>query len=102
MSGSRDGYDSAVLDGVCRILGAVDAAPAGVAEDPTESIPLRSLRLDQVIARAILTTEGTALVGAGQTVTPTILERLHNFAGTIGIQEPIVVQRPRAGVPSGA
>lgn len=92
----RPDYDLGLLDEVRRLLGECEAAPVSETGDLTEALPLRGLQAGQVTAQAIRTTEGTVLVGSGQTVTPTLLERLRNFAATIGVIEPIVVQRPRA------
>lgn len=84
---SARAYDPDLLVGVADCLGGSwqDAV------DHSEAVALGSLRLQHVAAADIQTTEGTVLVAAGQAITRTILERLHNFAATVGIREPIQV-----------
>lgn len=93
LRGRSDGYDPNLLGEVCRLLADLDGDTLDSGGDPTEPLPLKSLQLGHVTAKSILTNEGTVLVGAGQAITPTILERLHNFAATMGVQEPVVVYR---------
>lgn len=54
-------------------------------------------QLDQgmVLAQDVLTLNGRVLVARGQAVGPILVERLINFAGNLGIAEPIKVIVPR-------
>jgi CheY-like chemotaxis protein len=101
MSRQPDRYDAALLAGVMRALDCAEAAIAGV-HDVTESLPIGALREGHVTAKAILTKEGTVLVGAGQVLSNAVLERLRNFAATQGVREPVVVQRAVGRSPVGA
>lgn len=84
---TRTVYDPELLAGVADCLGSTWQDSV----DHSEAVALGALRLQHVTAADILTTEGTVLVAAGQTITRTILERLQNFAATVGIREPIQV-----------
>jgi CheY-like chemotaxis protein len=87
-----DKYDLALVAAVTRTLDCTTEAP--MAEpDVSEALPLGAVREGHVTSKSILTKEGTVLVGAGQVVTRTILERLRNFAAMQGLCEPIHVQR---------
>lgn len=58
-------------------------------------VGVRALVPGQVLMADVFTREGTRLVVAGQTLTHTIIERLKNFAATVGVREPIAVQGAR-------
>ena len=68
---------------------------------PTQSLPVvapvgRPIDLARlcpglVLASDIVTSDGTLLVSAGRTLTDAMLERVRNFAGLGGVQEPIYI-----------
>jgi response regulator RpfG family c-di-GMP phosphodiesterase len=63
-------------------------------------IPLRDLRDSMILDDDVFTTGGTLLIAKGQEVTPLIIKRLHNFAETAGVKEPLQVLVPLQAMPS--
>lgn len=57
-------------------------------------IPLRELRDNMILDDDVWTESGTLLIAKGQEVTPLIIKRLHNFAETSGVKEPLQVLVP--------
>jgi CheY-like chemotaxis protein len=85
-------FDQRMLADVARSLQGDRSVPTD-GRDLVEELPLSALREGRVTAKAIVSREGTTLVGAGQVLTNTTLERLRNFAATQGLVEPISLQR---------
>jgi HD-GYP domain-containing protein (c-di-GMP phosphodiesterase class II) len=56
-------------------------------------VGLMDLRLGWTLHQAVVAPDGTLLLGAGHTLTPAVLERIHNFAKVSGVRLPIVVER---------
>ena len=77
-------YDPEVLDA---------AAKLGGVETPirTKEVRVRELTPAMTLAADVTTAEGTLLVGKGQEVTPSLCQRLKNFARRSNIKEPIRV-----------
>lgn len=78
-------YDPQLLDAVAAVLGA--GAPK-----PTASIAFKDLKPGQVLVADIITKEGLLILAAGNRITPSLLERLRNFAALSGVREPIYVE----------
>lgn len=95
---ARKCYDPQLLRSVVEQLGS--SCSSGPGAPGIAAIALSELKLGNVSAASITTNEGTVLVASGQTITQTVLERLHNFAATIGIKEPILVQTSAVGAAS--
>jgi response regulator RpfG family c-di-GMP phosphodiesterase len=85
-------YDPQILAAARRCL-AEDEQTAP--ETPSVSIPLGKLAPGHVLAEDIRTTDGKVLLTAGRRLTDVLLERLHNYAAVISIQEPICVRVTR-------
>lgn len=89
---SRKGcYDPELLEKVVECL----LPPAGAipeAEWVAVEMPLEKLQVGQVTATDIVSSEGAILVPAGHAITPTMLERLRNFALSVGIQQPLCIR----------
>src|SRR5579871_1725936 len=67
-----------------------------VAQDSTEirAVSVRQLRTRMIINADVLSKSGLLLLAKGQEVTGSAIVRLHNFAATIGVEEPISVIVP--------
>ena len=61
--------------------------------ETTISISCRDLKVGQMLVSDIVTKAGMLIVSAGTSITPTLLERLRNFAVVSGIKEPIQVRK---------
>ncbi len=74
------------------------------AERPVRTLTVRELVPDQVVVSDIVTIEGVVLVGAGNRLTPMILQRLQNYDGISEVKQPVLVQDPTDSqpAPSGA
>ncbi len=55
------------------------------------SLRANELRVGQQFLTEVRTTDGMLIVTAGTTISPVLLERLHNFASVTGLQEPLHV-----------
>ncbi len=83
----RDGwYDPKIVDAVIAVF------TPSVVEYPTLEINFAQLRIGNILRSNIETNNGTVLVVAGTQITPTLIERLKNFAEVSGIKEPISVE----------
>ncbi len=60
----------------------------------TKSVSLADLRPGMVLHQDLRARTGMLLVGRGQEVSETVLARLHRFAETVGVAEPISVVVP--------
>jgi len=86
---SRDGwYDPAVLS--------VFGMGALLVDDPADTdrilaLPLKELKHGAALASPIRTADGHILVVAGAIITDALLVRLHKYAATTGVTEPIEV-----------
>lgn len=80
-------YDPKVLKALEEVLG--DEARFEVKE-----LSLHELQLNMIIGDDVLSLKGVLLTAKGQEITPALLERLKNFAKTVGVKEPIRVLIP--------
>ncbi|KAF0174710.1 MAG: Response regulator containing a CheY-like receiver domain and an HD-GYP domain [Limisphaerales bacterium] len=78
-------YDPQLLDAVAAVLGAG-------ALKPTAGIAFKDLKPGQVLVADVITKEGLLILAAGNRITPSLLERLRNFAALSGVREPIYVE----------
>lgn len=63
-------------------------------------IPLQDLQDNMILDDDVLTVTGILLIAKGQEINQLIRKRLHNFAETTGIREPLQVLVPRREEPS--
>lgn len=67
--------------------------PNAIAGDrPVGSVSVKQLVAGQVVVTDVCAPNGVVLVGAGHTLTPTVIERINNFAALGEVKEPILVQ----------
>ncbi|HMR08293.1 MAG TPA: hypothetical protein PKA88_21075, partial [Polyangiaceae bacterium] len=52
------------------------------------------LRVGMILAGDVKAKSGMTVVGSGTEITPSLLQRLHNFASGAGLLEPIQVVSP--------
>ncbi len=78
-------YDPTIL--AVAIAGVIEAPPRG-----SRPVELDDLRVGQSLLAPIVTGDETVLVSAGNTITPSLLEKLHNFAQINTIRTPIYVE----------
>ncbi len=85
----RDGvYDPEVMTALAASSG-VSVAPGGMRE-----IHVAELRVGMILAGDVKAKSGMTVVGSGTEITPSLLQRLHNFASGAGLLEPIQVVSP--------
>lgn len=93
----RDGvYDPEVMTALAASSGA-SVAPGGMRE-----IQVAELRVGMILAGDVKAKSGMTVVGSGTEITPSLLQRLHNFASGAGLLEPIQIvspEQPGAVVP---
>jgi response regulator RpfG family c-di-GMP phosphodiesterase len=87
MKRRRGWYDPRVLEALEDVLG--DEARFQVKE-----MAVQDLQLGMIVGQDVLSLKGVLLIKKGQEITPALLERLRNFAKTVGILEPIRVLLP--------
>ena len=85
-------YDPQILAAARQCLG--EDEPTTPAAPPV-AIALNKLAAGHVLAKDILTADGKVLFAAGRRLTDVLLERLHNYASVISIQEPLYVDCAR-------
>ncbi len=61
-------------------------------ELPVRSLYIKELSADQVVVSDITTPEGLVLLGAGNRITPMVLERLRNYDALGEVKQPVLVQ----------
>jgi response regulator RpfG family c-di-GMP phosphodiesterase len=77
-------YDPAALD-------ALEASFTTRKRGEVVAIPLKELAAGMVLADDVTATTGMLLVARGHEITAGTLERMRNFAGSVGVREPILV-----------
>jgi len=79
------------------LLAVVTAQPAAAELRAGGGLPVsvKNLRLGQTLAADLLALNGVRLVAAGYVVTATLLERLENFAASVGVVEPAYIESPK-------
>jgi response regulator RpfG family c-di-GMP phosphodiesterase len=85
LRGRQGWYDAALLEALPAALGRT-AGGATVLE-----VRLRDVRVGMVFAEQVVAKNGMLLIARGQEVTPSLLERIHNFSEKVGVVEPIRV-----------
>jgi response regulator RpfG family c-di-GMP phosphodiesterase len=90
-------YDPKLLPAVLGALRATWGADRN-SRDGERRMTVATLAIGHVLAQPVLTTEGTVLLVAGQEITAPVLERLRNFAKTVGVRDPIVVQGEKTSI----
>ncbi len=78
-------YDLQLLDSVAGVLG--EGTPK-----PTVGIAFKDLKPGHVLVSHVVTKQNLLIIAAGNRVSPTLLERLRNFAALSGVKEPIYVE----------
>ena len=66
----------------------------GKVEETIRGITLQELRTGMVFTEPVKARTGVLLVGAGQECSESLLERIHNYAATVGLELPMWVQNP--------
>ncbi len=59
---------------------------------PVRSLYVKELSTDQVVVSDIVTPEGVVLIGAGNRLTPMVLQRLKNYDTLGEVKQPVLVQ----------
>lgn len=86
---SRSGcYDPGVLAVLDR------QATAGGGGGEVLEVGVAELEIGVVVAVDVVDGTGRLLVGRGQEMTEPLLERIRNFAATVGVDEPLYITRP--------
>lgn len=70
------------------------AGTAGNVEETIRGVTLQELRTGMVFTEPVKASSGILLVGAGQECSVSLLERIQNYAATVGIELPMWVQNP--------
>ncbi|SFM68838.1 HD domain-containing phosphohydrolase [Thermodesulforhabdus norvegica] len=81
-------YDPALMPGLARIVNIQ-------ANYKKKSLYLKELRGGMIVAGSVYSSDGRLLIREGHEITPVILQRLRNFAATVGVNEPIEVYVPQ-------
>lgn len=78
-----------------RILKIIEEFAAQAGDEPTvRGVTLLELRTGMMLHEEIKAANGLLLVAGGQVVTVSLLERIHNYHDTVGLQLPIWVTVP--------
>ena len=88
----REGwYDPAVLNAAFLCF-ASGIEQTGIVERTEVLMPVKDLRVGQILLSDVVASNGTLLIRAGNWISETILERVSNFAKINGVREPIHVE----------
>lgn len=89
---SRTGwYDPRVLSAAFACFDVyLPEGPATAA--PPRAVSLAELRVGHVLADKVVSNDGVVIAGPGTEVTQMVLQKLHNFAQTSGLKEPILIE----------
>ncbi|ROQ90129.1 HD domain-containing phosphohydrolase [Desulfosoma caldarium] len=77
-----------------RVLKALEDVLGDEARFEVRDMSIQDLQLGMIVGQDVLSAKGVLLIKKGQEITPALLERLRNFAKTVGVQEPIRVLLP--------
>lgn len=87
MRGRRGTYDPEVLEAFADLV-----APGGRADvNAVQELGIAALRTGLIFAEDVRTRDGALLIARGHEITPSLLERIRNYAKNIGVQEPLRV-----------
>lgn len=87
MRARRGSYDPEVLAAFADLV-----APGGRAEvNAVQELGISALRTGLIFAEDVRTRDGALLIARGHEITPSLLERIRNYAKNIGVQEPLRV-----------
>jgi len=89
LRGRTGWYDPTILD-------ALQASRDPAANASAQALSLENIRIGMILVEDVHAKNGMLLVGRGQEVSEGLLERLRNFAQSVGIREPIRVAVPQA------
>ncbi|BDI30962.1 response regulator receiver modulated metal-depenent phosphohydrolase [Capsulimonas corticalis] len=84
-----DWYDNTIIE-ACTFCLHVDTETEE--RVPSRMVMVAELRLGQKLASDIYTCDGTLLISSGHKISETLLEKIRNFMGISGIQEPIEIE----------
>jgi len=91
MQAHSGAYDPKVLANACACFDA-PATPTAATQPLIRPCTLRELKVHQVLASNVITSDGLLVAAAGTVLTPIVLHRLRHFAELNPIQEPICVR----------
>lgn len=91
-------YDPKVLAAVFEVLESMESAQEdpGAAAERVVAASLGELYPGCILVEDVRTLDGVLIVTSGTQITPPLLNRLRNFAGTSGVAEPLKVRMPGA------
>ena len=90
MKTRRGRYDSRILNAACSCWAAPQTIPR-VLGRAARSLSVKDLRVGQILQSDVVTSNGTLLISAGNSISETVLERIKNFARISGVKEPLQV-----------
>lgn len=93
MKGRKGWYDPRLLE-LCFACFHDFLANAVSAQSPVRTLYVNQLAIEQVVVSDITTPDGLVLVGAGNRLTPMILQRLLNYDQLGEVKQPVLVQDP--------
>ncbi len=93
MKSQRGVYDPKLLE-LSFLCFSTYLANAVSGSAPVRALYVKDLLVDQVVVSDITTAEGLVLVGAGNRLTPMILQRLKNYDALGEVKQPVLMQDP--------
>ena len=84
-------YDPTLLAAIRSSLAGSTAVEL-VPQRAASSVPCKDLIPGMLLRSNIKTTDGTLILSAGHKITPLTLEKIRNFALTVGIAEPVLIE----------
>ncbi len=87
---SANKYDPDVLQNLQSCIGQI--GPVIADESKLKKVGLNNLKAGQVLRSDVRTQTGMLILKANQTLGPTHIQRIHNFASSDPIEEPILVE----------
>ncbi|HET9656837.1 MAG TPA: HD domain-containing phosphohydrolase [Kineosporiaceae bacterium] len=81
-------FDAAVVEAVLRASGVLE--PRGI----PKVVPVSDIHAGMYFDQDVFTLEGTVLVRRHEQATETVVQRLRNFAASVGVREPVQVLVP--------
>jgi response regulator RpfG family c-di-GMP phosphodiesterase len=93
MGQEAGGYDPKVLAAAATAFGETSGIKSGIVP-ALRQIAAKDLRSGQILRGDIQSPDGNVLIAAGHVVSPSLIERLENYARLTLIKEPITVEDP--------